>query len=1093
MADHCGNVEMPLSVTDNSPLPISTVHAENNLQDSQASARLAIGNDSLPARGVVNGSVRVSETDQVAAGERGEHHDTAHEPDADAQIACVSKRLVEMGLLREDGTKLGDGNHSPKEAELLDMIISLIHAPRISPSQLADQADIISNLQARHEYLSAQMDEQRERWECERNGWERMGEALVRRRTKPGPAAAAVNQEVERKCLTLEAENRMLKDQLHDMHGRVLLLDSEIMKLKPLLLTLSMASGTRASPVDSPSVPIIAPPGRSKKGKESASTLEEPRFRTVSANLQPAASTPQLRPAFPLEAQPFSYEELLHQYSYSHPSYAYSQIPSYSGLDPSKASNPYIAYNLYHGRAAAHGDYQAAASSTGPLNTSALNSGAGGNLPPSSIARRTRRRTTHLLTADARIDHLLLAARKIGREGAARLASSATQSLYGQGSIANQGGTHSLRQTRARNDSQATPSTEAATGPAYQHLTSGHQPQPCNHDATRNSRKSTLSSFDDGQTQVQRQSAVPSGGPTTPQQHHSQVHAMQTPLDSLVNAALQEERRDQQSAAVVPSRATQGRRRKVAEIEQPEAPSTKRRKSNTSTGVRVHGSLEMLADQAQAAAPISGGRPPTNRKVSEKHTSSSASAGNGKTRASKGKGKAKDSSKDPNADEAREEQRLGIAAEGSSTGLAQEGKPSRSKKNVAPRKGSTSQVPQNLKVVPKRTRPPPRDRTLLPSDALSSGPSSKAKVRGKGNLEAQSASESRFDPSPNMVESTGSRTTTENYEGPRIIQGPLLSSGTVPETRDVLPGAPRTEVEEKILERDARVSGRRDVQHEEQIDKASSPGDNAISLDKPNLLVNLTSVDPLSADYHQQQPLQRNPPPKSSDNMATTAQLASNGQVDAQDDNLVAGPAPHRDVIVGPAATSFAFSQLPSSSTSVEVPSMAIAIPGSIDVNAGQSLVEGEQPLPAASGRGCIANLPDAFEHQEGAVARSSADPAFSLPAVRPYTANDHQEQPTNEDEQITAKFVSRHDSDLDAEAEDDDGSMDADGEDEYQEAGGSWSQIAYSSTNVLTPLGVVPPIDEDVDVDAEGEVEDESEDPPEAIFRPSELVSGTG
>lgn len=49
---------------------------------------------------------------------------------------------------------------------------------------------MISNLQARQEYLLTQMDEERERWECERNGWDRMGEALVRRRTKPGPAPA---------------------------------------------------------------------------------------------------------------------------------------------------------------------------------------------------------------------------------------------------------------------------------------------------------------------------------------------------------------------------------------------------------------------------------------------------------------------------------------------------------------------------------------------------------------------------------------------------------------------------------------------------------------------------------------------------------------------------------------------------------------------------------------------------------------------------------------------------------------------------------------------------------------------------------------
>jgi hypothetical protein len=869
------------------------------------------------------------------------------------------------------------------------------------------------------------------------------------------------------------------------MHGRVITLDTEIMKLKPFLLTLSMASASRPPPVDSgsptpkdapgvPSSPILTTNklttktiGESKKGKESASAAEEPRFRATSASLQPTAAAPQLRPAFPLETQSSSYEELLHQYSYTHPTYTYSHLPSYPGLDPSKASNPYIAYSLYHNRAIAQGDYQTTTSNAVPGMGPPL---AGGAPPPTITNRPTRRKTPQLLTADARVDHLMLAARKIGRERAAHLSSFAKQPFYAQGPAEGQ--------AKGQDGSHVDRFTEEV----YQPLASSQQPQSCTHDDSRIHGKSTIGPFNG---QMHQQKMLPGATPSTPRQQEPWSH--HTPLDSLVDAALREERRNQESTTVT-LRVALGRRRRVTETEQPEAPSAKRRRSNATkepakANLRGHGSLDMLADQAQAAAPMSEGRQSTNRKVTEKQTSSSGSTGNGKSRVPKGKAKAKE----PNLVEEREGQAIGT--EGSSTGLTPGSKSSRSKKPTAARKGSTSQAPKNPKVTPKRTRPPPRDRTLPVSDVLSSGPTFKAKVRG--NRDVNSASNSRMDAS---AESPESRTTADVYEGPRIIRGPSEPSGDVPGADAVQPSTAPAELEAKISDLPVRISGREEMEHEEQIDKASSPADSAIDFVKPNLLANLTGVEPLLEEYQREQRLEGNGLPRSSDDMAMAVQLVSDGQVDASDQNLVAGDTNHGDVIMGDAAAVASPSpQVPSSPTNMKVPSMTISISSPIGANADLGVMEGEETPAAASGCKFTATLLDASEHEQGVVS-SSQDPTTSPPALRSLIPDDQEEQPRNEDSQITVNVNSRHDSDLDAEAEDDDGDMDADGEDEDQEGVEvTWSPIAYSSANVSNPLGAVPPIDEDADADAEGEVEDESEGPPEAIFRPSELASGTG
>lgn len=52
------------------------------------------------------------------------------------------------------------------------------------------QAEIISSLSEQRDFLIQQAEEQRSRWESERDGWDRMAEALIAQRNKGGTSAA---------------------------------------------------------------------------------------------------------------------------------------------------------------------------------------------------------------------------------------------------------------------------------------------------------------------------------------------------------------------------------------------------------------------------------------------------------------------------------------------------------------------------------------------------------------------------------------------------------------------------------------------------------------------------------------------------------------------------------------------------------------------------------------------------------------------------------------------------------------------------------------------------------------------------------------
>lgn len=100
----------------------------------------------------------------------------------------------------------------------------------LDPSQLLRQADTIADLVQQREYLTRQVEEERSRWESEKEGWDRMSEALLVRQSRKvnGPdesvRAAHISvcigfdaftfQELKRICQSLEYDNTALKEKV---------------------------------------------------------------------------------------------------------------------------------------------------------------------------------------------------------------------------------------------------------------------------------------------------------------------------------------------------------------------------------------------------------------------------------------------------------------------------------------------------------------------------------------------------------------------------------------------------------------------------------------------------------------------------------------------------------------------------------------------------------------------------------------------------------------------------------------------------------------------------------------------------------------
>ncbi|KAF8165937.1 hypothetical protein B0H34DRAFT_691041, partial [Crassisporium funariophilum] len=143
------------------------------------------------------------------------------EPPTQEDMLAMRRRVHSMGLFpdgNQDGpdgsaafyrqTYVSDANS--REKELVDMILRLTYPLHADPSQLERQAETISALTSQRDFLMKQIEEERYRWRAERDGWDRMAEALLSRRNKPVKPAAK-EDESERQRLQLESDNRALR------------------------------------------------------------------------------------------------------------------------------------------------------------------------------------------------------------------------------------------------------------------------------------------------------------------------------------------------------------------------------------------------------------------------------------------------------------------------------------------------------------------------------------------------------------------------------------------------------------------------------------------------------------------------------------------------------------------------------------------------------------------------------------------------------------------------------------------------------------------------------------------------------------------
>ncbi|KAI0321962.1 hypothetical protein OF83DRAFT_1187291 [Amylostereum chailletii] len=140
---------------------------------------------------------------------------TTPEPLDPSQIEAMRKRVMEMML-----PSVAKLNPTPRERELLTMVLRLTSYTVSEPAQLQQlhaQAATILDLSKQREALLHESEEAQARWKVEREGFERMAEALIVRKSR-GVEASYREEELERQVATLDADNRVLRHKVILVH-----------------------------------------------------------------------------------------------------------------------------------------------------------------------------------------------------------------------------------------------------------------------------------------------------------------------------------------------------------------------------------------------------------------------------------------------------------------------------------------------------------------------------------------------------------------------------------------------------------------------------------------------------------------------------------------------------------------------------------------------------------------------------------------------------------------------------------------------------------------------------------------------------------
>ncbi|KIK96093.1 hypothetical protein PAXRUDRAFT_826325 [Paxillus rubicundulus Ve08.2h10] len=487
------------------------------------------------------------------------------EPIQEFDTVEMRKKVAELRYV--DG---GNSELNPREKELAEMVLRLTSVVRPNSEQLFRQAEMISALTQQRDLLIHQAEEQRLRWNSEKDGWARMAEALIAQQAR-SRSNADRDENAERLHAAIEADNMALRQRLNETQNRLQMLESELTRLRPLLLMQPLVSNSS-----------LPPPTPKPKQQQ---------YRRRKKDAVPPTATED-------EERGVSDEDV--------PSTALDSVDT-----PARASHTQMTPKTKSRRSEAVNNIQ----------------------PQFAFSNQHKRRSSQKavsrgLSADARAEHLLLAARKVGKQRAG-IMSGMLQQLE--------------ERERRREDSAATaiattPKTPKRIAPhpgyplegGYVYMNSPVRPGPGIHPVPVLIPAYPHHLLQTPSSSTTAASAASSAQQST-QKHDTRVQNPPTPLDSLLSAARsmmddgeEDEEEDEDSE---PSQMIGTSRSRPNDM--PESPVPKRRKiaarghkltatreppgtptngapvrstlGVTNPGVgRVKSALDVLADQAAA-------------------------------------------------------------------------------------------------------------------------------------------------------------------------------------------------------------------------------------------------------------------------------------------------------------------------------------------------------------------------------------------------------------------------------------------------------------------------------------------------------------
>ncbi|CAA7259434.1 unnamed protein product [Cyclocybe aegerita] len=336
------------------------------------------------------------------------NRDASPEPISESNIQTIRRRLEEMGLVAtrqriaaEAGESsssrlISSGNTSSREKELVDMILRLTDVVPVDPAQLEQQATTISRLTAQRDFLVAQAEEERQWWQSEREGWDRMAEALLSQKNRPPKS-----EDSERQRLAYEMENRTLRERLQDTQRRLSTLEAELIRLKPLLL-MQPCSAPRSKHPSTSTQPYKSVPGKGKgKRRENESATHRDSLGPIAEEYGHSEEHGHQQSN---SSSPYKLDQQHYTYSYRYQDSSAPQAPHTASSAPAPSSNP-----------KPHTSHPTQPSSQ--PNTSQQTRRP--RDPSSSKSKRHHHLGTTPLSSDAHTEHVLLAAQRIGRKRAA--------------------------------------------------------------------------------------------------------------------------------------------------------------------------------------------------------------------------------------------------------------------------------------------------------------------------------------------------------------------------------------------------------------------------------------------------------------------------------------------------------------------------------------------------------------------------------------------------------------------------------------------------------------------------------------------------